>query len=87
MAQGRAGSTPIALIQQGTTVHQRVITGTLATIVGLIARQEIHAPTLLIVGEVVQLHQSLRWFGLDAGERQRMSARQTDNKGEDNERI
>ena len=65
MAHGRTGTTPIALVQQGTTERQRVIIGTLATIVDLVAVREVKAPTLLIVGEVVKLHEKLRWFGVD----------------------
>jgi uroporphyrin-III C-methyltransferase/precorrin-2 dehydrogenase/sirohydrochlorin ferrochelatase len=29
---------------------------------GLIAEKEIHPPTLIIVGEVVRLHDKLKWF-------------------------
>ncbi|EKT4523383.1 uroporphyrinogen-III C-methyltransferase [Pseudomonas putida] len=59
---GRAASTPAALVQQGTTRHQRVFTGTLADLPELVARHEVHAPTLIIVGEVVQLRDKLAWF-------------------------
>lgn len=59
---GRAASTPAALIQQGTTRNQRVFTGTLADLPALVARHEVHAPTLVIVGEVVQLREKLAWF-------------------------
>ncbi|WP_145128263.1 siroheme synthase CysG [Pseudomonas sp. URMO17WK12:I11] len=59
---GRAASTPAALIQQGTTRNQRVFTGTLADLPALVARHEVHAPTLVIVGEVVQLRDKLAWF-------------------------
>ena len=59
---GRAASTPAALIQQGTTRNQRVFTGTLADLPDLVARHEVHAPTLVIVGEVVQLRDKLAWF-------------------------
>jgi uroporphyrin-III C-methyltransferase/precorrin-2 dehydrogenase/sirohydrochlorin ferrochelatase len=62
-AHGRQGGTPIALIEQGTTSNQRTLTGTLATMEELVARQEVHAPTLIIVGEVVQLHGKLSWWG------------------------
>jgi uroporphyrin-III C-methyltransferase/precorrin-2 dehydrogenase/sirohydrochlorin ferrochelatase len=62
-AHGRAGSTPIAMIEQGTTPHQRTLVGTLATMVELVGRQEVHAPTLIIVGEVVDLRKNLSWFG------------------------
>ncbi|WP_409299659.1 siroheme synthase CysG [Pseudomonas sp. KCJK8993] len=59
---GRAASTPAALIQQGTTSNQRVFTGTLADLPALVAKHEVHAPTLVIVGEVVQLRDKLAWF-------------------------
>ena len=59
---GRAASTPAALVQQGTTRNQRVFTGTLADLPDLVGRHEVHAPTLVIVGEVVQLREKLAWF-------------------------
>lgn len=59
---GRASSTPAALVQQGTTRNQRVFTGTLADLPALVAQHEVHAPTLVIVGEVVQLREKLAWF-------------------------
>ncbi|MCE5978462.1 siroheme synthase CysG [Pseudomonas sp. JR33AA] len=59
---GRAASTPAALVQQGTTRNQRVFTGTLANLPDLVAQHEVHAPTLVIVGEVVQLRDKLAWF-------------------------
>ena len=62
IAHGRAPQTPIALIQQGTTRHQRVLTGTLADMTTRVQNAGIKAPTLIIVGEVVQLHTKLAWF-------------------------
>ena len=53
---------PIALIQQGTTPHQRVFSGTLATIQEVIAEEMPQPPTLIIVGEVVKLREKLNWF-------------------------
>ncbi|VXC28200.1 fused siroheme synthase 1,3-dimethyluroporphyriongen III dehydrogenase and siroheme ferrochelatase; uroporphyrinogen methyltransferase [Pseudomonas sp. 8AS] len=65
---GRAADTPAALVQQGTTQNQRVFTGTLANLPQLVAEHEVHAPTLVIVGEVVQLREKLAWFeGAQAG--------------------
>jgi len=62
IAHGRAATTPAALIQQGTTQNQRVITGTLADLAARVAEHEVRAPTLVIVGEVVQLREKLAWF-------------------------
>lgn len=59
---GRAATTPAALIQQGTTPQQRVIVSTLAELPGRVAQEKVTAPTLLIVGEVVQLRDKLAWF-------------------------
>ena len=54
--------TPIALIQQGTTLDQKVIVSTLAAMPAKIATQVVKAPTLIIVGEVVTLRDQLNWF-------------------------
>ncbi len=53
---------PAALIEQGTTLRQRVHVATLATLPERVSAAEVHAPTLIIVGEVVKLHQELAWF-------------------------
>jgi uroporphyrin-III C-methyltransferase/precorrin-2 dehydrogenase/sirohydrochlorin ferrochelatase len=53
---------PIAVVQQGTTRHQRVMTGTLADLPEKVAHAGFKAPTLTIVGEVVQLRDKLAWF-------------------------
>ncbi|MBZ9667724.1 siroheme synthase CysG [Pseudomonas sp. LMG 31766] len=62
IAHGRSGTTPAALVQQGTTQNQRVFTGTLETLPQLVAEHDVHAPTLVIVGEVVTLRDKLAWF-------------------------
>lgn len=53
---------PIALVQQGTTRHQRVFVGTLKTMPDVVKREEIKAPTLIIVGDVIKLRDKLSWF-------------------------
>lgn len=62
VAHGASPKTPVALIEQGTTPQQRVHTGTLETIVQQLSTQEVHAPTLVIIGSVVSLHESLAWL-------------------------
>ena len=42
--------------------QQRVLTGTLETLPGIVARNDVKAPTLIIVGEVVRLRERLSWF-------------------------
>ncbi|MDR7090962.1 MULTISPECIES: siroheme synthase CysG [Cellvibrio] len=62
ISHGRASTTPVALIEKGTTQEQRVLISDLASIVDVVAANDVHAPTLFIVGEVVKLHDSLKWF-------------------------
>ena len=62
VAHGMPDSTPAAIVQQGTTQNQRVVTGTLATLPAIARRENLHAPTLIIVGGVVTLRDKLSWF-------------------------
>jgi uroporphyrin-III C-methyltransferase/precorrin-2 dehydrogenase/sirohydrochlorin ferrochelatase len=66
MAHGMSAETPIALVQQATTPRQRVFTGTLSDMPERIAGEEVKAPTLIIVGNVVKLHDKLNWFRSEA---------------------
>jgi uroporphyrin-III C-methyltransferase/precorrin-2 dehydrogenase/sirohydrochlorin ferrochelatase len=61
-AHGMPPTTPIALVEKGTTPDQKVIIGTLADMPERIASATVRAPTLIIVGEVVRLHEKLAWF-------------------------
>lgn len=62
IAHGRSADTPAALVQQGTTSNQRVFTGTLGNLAERVASEQVQAPTLVIVGEVVKLRGKLAWF-------------------------
>ncbi|SKA35774.1 uroporphyrinogen-III C-methyltransferase [Photobacterium toruni] len=59
-AYGMSLTTPIAIIERGTTIHQRVLTGELAQID--ILAQQAASPALIIIGSVTQLSQQLNWF-------------------------
>ena len=61
-AHGLPAATPAALIQQGTTPQQRVLTGTLASLPAIVRESGVKAPTLIIIGEVVRLRGRLKWF-------------------------
>jgi len=61
-AHGMPGSTPAALVQQGTTHSQRVFTGTIDTLPEIAEREQPKPPTLIIVGDVVELQEKLSWF-------------------------
>ncbi len=59
---GLPATTPAALVQQGTTHQQRVFTGTIADLPAVVTREQPKPPTLIIVGDVVRLHEKLAWY-------------------------
>lgn len=59
---GMSPNTPIALIQKGTTTEQKVVIGNLQNMTEEVKKAAISAPTLIIVGDVVKLHNKLDWF-------------------------
>tara|TARA_B110000858_G_C17810161_1_gene480747 strand:- start:13684 stop:15063 length:1380 start_codon:yes stop_codon:yes gene_type:complete len=62
LKHGMSSTTPVAVVQQGTTQTQKVVVGDLGRIADLAVENEIQAPTIIIIGEVVKLQQSLSWF-------------------------
>ena len=62
VAAGRAPETPAAVIQSGTTLTQRTVVGTLATIAARAREVDISPPAVLVVGGVVELAGSLTWW-------------------------
>ena len=60
ISHGRSSDTPAALIQEGTTQNQVIVTGTLEDIVE--KAQGICPPAVFIVGEVVRLREQISWF-------------------------
>jgi uroporphyrin-III C-methyltransferase/precorrin-2 dehydrogenase/sirohydrochlorin ferrochelatase len=61
-AHGMPADKPAALVQQGTTENQRVWVSTIAELPELAEKEQPVAPTLVIIGEVTRLHDSLSWF-------------------------
>jgi uroporphyrin-III C-methyltransferase/precorrin-2 dehydrogenase/sirohydrochlorin ferrochelatase len=61
IAHGAAANTPAALIEKGTLPDQRVVLGTLADLADRVLQEDIRGPTITIVGEVVKLHDALKW--------------------------
>ena len=55
---------PAAVVQQGTTAAQRVVTGTLADLARRVEQAGLESPALTIVGEVVKLRELLDWYGV-----------------------
>ena len=63
MEHGMDKDMPIAIIEKGTMPEQKVYISSLTKLPDLLATEDIHAPTLMIVGEVVKLNEKLNWYG------------------------
>ncbi len=59
---GKISSTPVAVIENGSTCHQRTVVGTLETITKIVEEEKVKSPSIIIVGEVVNLREQLSWF-------------------------
>ncbi|MCZ4058608.1 uroporphyrinogen-III C-methyltransferase [Pantoea sp. LMR881] len=57
-AQGREGTTPVAIIENGTRPEQRVIITTLAALATTVEKEQPVSPSLLMIGEVVRYYRS-----------------------------
>lgn len=60
--RGAPAEKPVALVRWGTTTIQEVVTGTLETIEEDVRRAGLKPPALIVVGDVVNLREKLRWF-------------------------
>jgi len=59
---GRDPKTPVAVVRWASTPEQRSVVGTLETISGIVVDRGIKPPSLIIVGEVVTLRDTIDWF-------------------------
>lgn len=58
---GLSKTTPVAVIQNGTSEKHRMIVGTLANIAQKIKENRIMPPSIIIIGNVVKLHKTVGW--------------------------
>ncbi|MGL4604936.1 MAG: uroporphyrinogen-III C-methyltransferase, partial [Iodobacter sp.] len=58
---GRNPDTPAAMVEKATLAKQRVVIGTLSNLAERVAALGIKPPALIIIGEVVSLHDKLKW--------------------------
>jgi uroporphyrin-III C-methyltransferase/precorrin-2 dehydrogenase/sirohydrochlorin ferrochelatase len=63
IAQRAPRATPVAIIENGGRASQRVVLGNLDSIAALAEAERVIAPSLLVVGEVAALAESLHWYG------------------------
>lgn len=59
---GKNPKTPVAIIKDGTTTRQKTYTGTLETIVNTVKEHNVKSPAIILIGEVVNLREKIKWF-------------------------
>jgi len=59
---GRKPETPVAVVRWGTRADQTTLTGNLNNIDSLVKERDIRPPAVMVVGEVVNLREKLKWF-------------------------
>jgi uroporphyrinogen III methyltransferase/synthase len=59
---GKSAETPACVISRGTQTRQRTVAGTLAELPGKVVAAELHAPSLIVVGDCVAMREELAWF-------------------------
>ena len=65
VAHGMDETMPAALVEKGTTIHQRVLVSNLSTMPDRLNQQAVSSPSLFIVGNVVKLAEKLHWYESD----------------------
>ncbi len=58
---GMNKKTPVAVIQEGTTPQQKMITGNVSNISKLVIQKKIRPPSIIIIGKVVNLSKTIGW--------------------------
>ncbi|GAE95109.1 uroporphyrinogen-III methyltransferase [Gracilibacillus boraciitolerans JCM 21714] len=59
---GKSAQTPIAIIQEGTTANQKVVKGTLQSIVNIVEQHNMRNPAMIVVGDVVKVSNTLQYL-------------------------
>lgn len=62
MDAGMDGETPAALLEKGTTAHQKRILATVGTLADEVQRLGAETPGIIVVGQVCQLAGRFRWY-------------------------
>ncbi len=62
MEHGKLPDTPAAVVRWGTRPDQKTVVGTLADIAGQVKEEGIRPPAVMVVGNVVKLRETLKWY-------------------------
>ncbi|WP_366921949.1 uroporphyrinogen-III C-methyltransferase [Metallumcola ferriviriculae] len=61
ISAGKDPETPVAVVQEGTTPEQKTVSGTLASITGMVRQAGIKHPAVTVIGHTANLREQLRW--------------------------
>jgi len=59
---GKSPDTPVAVVRWGTRPDQKTVVSTLKDIAGLVKEENIKPPAVMVVGNVVKLRDTLKWY-------------------------
>ena len=63
MQAGRSADEPVAIVTHATTPRQQITTGHLADAAQIAAEKGLEPPSIIVIGAVVNLAETLHWFG------------------------
>ena len=59
---GKSPDTPVAIVRWGTRPDQKTVVSNLKEIAGLVKEENIRPPAVMVVGNVVKLRETLKWY-------------------------
>jgi uroporphyrinogen III methyltransferase/synthase len=62
IAAGKPAETPAAIVSRATTPHQRTVTASLCDLAAAAKNAQLHAPSLVIIGDCVRVREKAKWF-------------------------
>ncbi len=62
LAYGKNPETPVAIVERGTLPEQRVIVGKLSNIVEIAEEENVKAPSVIVIGDVVRVREKVKDF-------------------------
>ena len=83
ISEGKPGHTPSAVVCRASLPHQKVVTSTLAELPAAVAASDLRPPSLIVVGECVDLRRTCSWFEERSLFGQRIGITRPDHQSDD----
>ncbi|MCL0066516.1 uroporphyrinogen-III C-methyltransferase [Thermodesulfovibrionales bacterium] len=62
LSHGKSPDTPVAVVRWGTRPNQKTIVSSLRDIAGVVKESKMRSPAVMIVGDVVRLRDTIKWY-------------------------